>query len=117
MLDGDTSFVPYGSFERGVQEHGKFLEGGLARGLVHTSDKKANILSPIANDTEYAKGVNVSGFDSVNELIVRVVCLGSDWGLDGGRLCVGGDGWIVSGDGYVFGGLVSLDSERADAKN
>lgn len=110
LFDGGTSFVPYGSFEQGVQEHGKFLESGLARGLIHTSDKNANTLSQIANDAEYPRGVNVWGFEPVKEPLVRVVSLGSGRNLDGGRLDVGG-GWDGNSNssslGCAFGGLVS----------
>ncbi|HLG31091.1 MAG TPA: hypothetical protein VI387_12845 [Candidatus Brocadiales bacterium] len=124
LLDGDTSFVPYGSFERGVQEHGKFLEGELARGLVHASGKKADTLSPIANDTEYPKGVNVWGFDSVKKPVVRVVGLYSFRVvglysfrvLGDGRLDVSGNGWLDDLYGCAFGNLVSPVSARANAK-
>ncbi|MBS3090052.1 hypothetical protein J4461_04230 [Candidatus Pacearchaeota archaeon] len=106
LLDGDTSFVPYGSFERGVQEHGKFL------------------LSPIANDTEYPKGVNVWGFDSVKKPVVRVVGLYSFRVvglysfrvLGDGRLDVSGNGWLDDLYGCAFGNLVSPVSARANAK-
>ena len=85
LLHEDTSFVPYNSFEQGVQEHSKFLEGGLARGLVHTPDKKADTLSPIANGVEYPRGVNVFGFDSVKEPLLKVVSLGSDRNIFGAQ--------------------------------
>ena len=115
VLEGDTSFVPYVSFERGVQEHEKFLEGGLARGLVHTADKKATTLSSIANKEEYPQGVNVWGFDSVKSPVLRVVRLLSVKYLDGGSLDVGGDSWDEDDYGYAFGGLVS--GEASAPKN
>ncbi len=114
LLDNDVSFVPYGSFERGVQEHGKFLEGGLARGLVHTQDKKVDALSAIANDAEYPRQVNVFGFDSVKEPLVEVVGLVSFRDVDCERLDVVGDYWDYYG-GFAFGGLV-LDSGEASAQ-
>ena len=114
LLEGDTSFVPYDSFERGVQEHETFLEGGLARGLMHTTDKKATILAPIANNTEYPRKVDVWGFDSVKEPALRVVSL--DSGSLGGRLYVGGDGWYDFNDGFAFGGLVSASGEASARK-
>ncbi len=114
LFDGDSSFVPLSSFQMGVQEHGRFLEGGLARGLVHTADNKATTLSSITNNTEYPKGVNVSGFDSVESPYLKLVRLSSYWFIDGDRLDVVGD-WIGSDvGGYAFGGLVSGE---ASAKN
>ena len=115
LLGGDTSFVPYDSFEQGVQEHEKFLEGGLARGLVHTSDKKATILSSIANDTEYPLRVNVVGFDSFKEPLVMVVSLGSGRGVGGLRLDVYGlFGYLDYG--FAFGGLVSGEASAQKTK-
>ncbi|MEK6893087.1 MAG: hypothetical protein AABX07_02695 [Nanoarchaeota archaeon] len=114
LFDKDTSFVPYDSFKQGVQEHETFLEGGLARGLVHTSDKKAITLSSVANNIEYHKGVNVFGFDSVTKPVLRVVCLDSDRLVDGGRLNVDGS-WSDGYGGYALGGLVS--GEASEAKN
>ena len=107
LLDGDTSFVPYDTFEQGVQEHEKFLKSGLARGLVYTAEKRADSLSPIANDTEYTNQVNVRGFDSVREPLVKVVSLGSDGYVNGGRLVVDGDWGGGCYGGFALGGLVS----------
>ena len=107
LLDGDTSFVPHASFERRVQEHGKFLEGGLARGLVHTADKKATTLSSIANRDVYPDGVDVWAFEPVINPIFRVVELGSGWYFDGNWFVVGGCGYGGGLDGFAFGGLVS----------
>jgi len=114
LLEGDTSFVPSASFEKEVQEHEKFLEGGLARGLVHTADKKATTLSLIANKDEYPNGVDVWGFDSVGRPILNVVRLGSYWGLGGDRLYVVGD-WDEGNIGYAFGVLES--GEASAQKN
>ena len=102
MLDGFTSFVPYESFEQGVQEHKKFLEGGLARGLVHTKGKKASVISPIANNKEYSEQVDVWSFYSVGSPLVRVIGLSSD----GSRLIVDGGYLSTNLNGYAFGGLV-----------
>ncbi len=106
LFDDDTSFVPYDSFKRGVQEHGDFLEGGLARGLVHTTDKNATTLSSIANNDEYPNGVRVGGFDFVERPTLRVIGLCSDRLFDDNRLDVYGD-WLDSYYGVAFGGLVS----------
>ncbi|PIN92931.1 hypothetical protein COU54_05040 [Candidatus Pacearchaeota archaeon CG10_big_fil_rev_8_21_14_0_10_31_24] len=113
LLDGHTSFVPYNSFEKREQCPEKFLEGGLARGLVHTSEKIADSLSPIANDKEYPNNVDVLGFDSVKEPILKVVCLYFYRDVGCGGLVVDGSGWIDDYYGYAFGGLVSC---RASTK-
>ncbi len=99
--DNDFGFAPYETFKRGVQEDGEFAEGGLARVLEHTDEKTAHNLGKISSSKNYAKGVNVWGFESVEEPTLRVSTLGSSWGL-GRRLGVGGGrgyDWV----GYTFG--------------
>lgn len=96
-------FVPYEAFERGVQEAGKFVEGGLARGLEKTPGKRAKDLSAITS--KYPEGVNVWGFEPANEgeVLSRVVSLGSGRGVGGYGLDVGGNGWDVNFIGFAFG--------------
>ena len=103
LLDNDFTFVPYESFEQGVQESGDFAEGGLARGLEHTQEKKASNLAIISDKKNYPRGVNVFRFDPVTEAVVRVVCLYSYRGYDG--LIVVGDGWNDGDDCCAFGVL------------
>lgn len=110
LFSGDTSFVPYDSFEQGEQGHEKFLEGGLGRGLVHTSNKKVTTLSKIANDTEYSFGVNIVMFDSVgvSKPLVRVVSFYSLKYHNEYKLVVDCYSYDEhSKCGYAFGGLVS----------
>ena len=100
--ENDFGFAPYGTFEQGIQEAGKFVEGGLARILEHTKGPAENLR---AMASTYKKGVNVFGFDSVKEPVLKVVSLGSSSNLDGGRLSVYGDDCDNYGDGYAFGVL------------
>lgn len=103
VVDEKTAFAPYESFETGVQESGKFAESGLARALEQTQGKTAKNLKEISSSKFYKNGVNVWGFDSVKEPILRVASLGSDRGLGGDRLNVNGCYWIDDNDGYAFG--------------
>jgi hypothetical protein len=103
LLDNDSGFAPYDSFERGVQDCETFAQGGLARVLEHTSEREAKQLRAIASLRNYSLGVNVSGFDTVKEPVLKVVGLGSIWfhvnRVD--RLDVFGDDW--GSDGNAFG--------------
>jgi len=100
----DFAFAPYESFETGVQESGKFAEGGLARALEHTSEKVAKKLKEISSSDFYKLGVNLGGFESVKEPVLRVANLGSSWNARRGNLLVschdlnGNDNF-----GYAFG--------------
>lgn len=51
-------FAPYDSFEQGVIPCEKFCEGGLARVLEHTYDKKAVQLSRVFSDNFYTGGIS-----------------------------------------------------------
>jgi len=68
----DFGVAPYETFERGIQDGGKFAEGGLARILEHTKEKVAKNLKVISSSKNYPKGVNVWGFDEVKEPVSRV---------------------------------------------
>ncbi|MEK6893088.1 MAG: hypothetical protein AABX07_02700 [Nanoarchaeota archaeon] len=107
-------FAEYGTFDLGIQSGDDFANGGLARILENTSDSTAKNLRVIADKSNYKLGVNVFGFDSVKEPIVRVVSLYSGRDVDGGRLVVDGSYWYVSSDGgYALGGLVSGEASEA----
>lgn len=99
----DFGFAPYETFERGVQEAGKFVEGGLARVLEHTEGEIARNFEVISSPQFYGLGVNVFGFEPVEEPVSRVVSLGSVRYSGGYWLGVFGD-W-VGYDGYAFGVL------------
>ena len=51
----DFAFVPADTYSIGYQEHGKFLEGGLARGFEHTNGSVKR-LPLIANSDFYPRG-------------------------------------------------------------
>ena len=104
LADNGLAFAEYDTFETGVQESQVFAEGGLARVLEHT-EKPAESLARISNQNLYKLGVNVWGFDSTEELAVRVAGLDSDWASDGDRLLVGGNDWDDSNRGCAFGVL------------
>ncbi len=100
----DFGYAPHKSFKRGVQNCDTFANGGLARLLEHTKEKTAKNLREIASPKLYKRGVNVWGFDAVNESVLRVAGLGSGRYTEGCRLGVVGYGWSDYG-GYAFGVL------------
>ena len=108
----DFGFAPYESFQIGIQESGDFAEGGLARVLEHTQAKIAEKLGRISHKDNYKNGVNVWGFDQVQEPVARVSSLGGD---DGG-LNVDGSSWNGSSDGYAFGVLASTEGAQPARK-
>ena len=101
LTDSGLAFVEYDTFETGVQESRVFTEGGLAKGLEHTTQEPKN-LSQISSKDNYKFGVNVYGFDPTDELAVRVVGLYSARLSGGDRLLVYGD-WSDGDLGYAFG--------------
>lgn len=105
LIDDKTAFAPYETFERGVQDFDTFAHGGLARALEHTKEKVATNQREIASPKFYKRGVNVWGFDNVQEPVLRVVCLNSDAYVGGDRLNVGGGSWSDDDSGYAFGVL------------
>jgi len=101
FINNQIAFMPYESFETGVQDVDTFAEGGLARGLEHVSGKIAPKLREIASSKFYKRGVNVWGFESTKKPVLRVATFGSgDFGS--GELSVDGS-WYGSGDGHAFG--------------
>ncbi len=103
LLNYDFGFAPYESFERGVQDCDTFARGGLARTLEHTSEKIAVNLREIASPKFYKRGVDVWGFDKVNQPVLKVASLDSYRYFVGNRLGVGGDLWGDGSGGYAFG--------------
>ena len=97
----DFGFAPYESFQTGVQDCNTFAEGGLGRVIEHAEGTAVN-LRAIASPKNYKRGVNVGGFEPTKELAEKVLCLSSYWGIDDGRLFVGGY-WNDYSDGYCFG--------------
>src|SRR3989338_3784746 len=102
--EDDFSFAPYETFQTGPQSVKDFTRGGLARILEGTPDEIAPNLSNIASSKNYPRGINVWGFDSVQEPILRVVSLSSDRGAVSGGLDVYG-GWDGNDSGFAFGGF------------
>lgn len=102
--ENDFGVAPYETFKRGVQDGGKFAEGGLARILEHTKEKVAKNLKMISSSKNYPNGVHVWDFDDVKEPVLRVANLVFYRGLDRGRLEVRGYHWDDD-YGYAFGVL------------
>lgn len=69
--------------------------------LEHTEEKTAQNLLKIASPEFYKAGVNVFGFDKVEEPVLRIASLYSSRNL-GGRLYVYGD-WVDDYYGFAFG--------------
>ncbi len=99
--ENDFGFAPCETFERGVQDSGKFAEGGLARILEHTREKIAKNLKVISSLKNYPKGVDVLGFDQGKKPILTVVNLYTSrhFGFGGSRLNVS------IGERYNYEGL------------
>ena len=100
----DFGFAPYETFEKGIQDSEKFVEGGLARILEHTREKVANNLKVISSSKNYPNGVNVLGFDEGKKPILRVVNLYTSrhFGFGGSRLNVS-IGERYNYEGHAFG--------------
>ena len=101
----DFGFAPYETFNQGVQDSEDFSESGLARLLEHSREKTAKNLGKISSPEFYKNGVNVFGFEAVEQPLLRTAGLGSGrlFGCD--RLCVDGDDWDDNRAGYAFGVL------------
>lgn len=110
----DFGFAPYETFKQGVQDAGDFVESGLARVLEHT-EKTAEKLKEIASKENYSGGVEVWGFDSVNEPVLRVAGLDSGLIRTYGRLGVVGD-YCYGYYGFAFG-VLDKSAEGASQKN
>lgn len=95
--ENDFGFAPYETFTRNIQYAETFAQGGLARILEHTSEEAHNLK---AMASTYTQGVNVWGFDNIQEPVVRVACLNSN--RVSGGLGVGGGDWDGDG-GCAFG--------------
>jgi hypothetical protein len=102
----DFAFVPYESFEPGVQSAGDFVEGGLARGLEHVEGDRAPNLEYMAST--YRDGVNVLNFNECREPLAEVFVLESGEYDGRGGLHVGchRSGFF---DGYASGVVVTSD--------
>ncbi|MFH1711065.1 MAG: hypothetical protein ABH840_02020 [Nanoarchaeota archaeon] len=111
LLDKDIGYAPYGTFKQGVQDAGDFAESGLARVLEHSQSPKH--LSGIASKRNYPRGVNVFGFDSVNQPVLKVASLFSYRYSGIRQLGVDGDCWCDDDGGCAFG---VLDSAEGTAK-
>ena len=90
LINDKIAFIPYDSFKQGDLEVGEFVEQGLARGLEHTTEKRAEKLARIGSKKNYSNGIWVGGWDSTNEPVQRISGLYSYGG--GSRLFVVGDG-------------------------
>ena len=104
LINNQTAFIPYDSFKQGEMSSEEFCEQGLARGLEHTSGKKAKNLAKISSKKNYPNGVNVWGWGSLKNPEARISVLISVVG----QLRVG-DIWDDDGYGFAFGVLDKSD--------
>jgi len=115
LADKGLAFAEYDTFKQGVQDSQTFTEGGLARVLEHTEGPAEN-LAGISSPESYKQGVNVWGFDSTEELAVRVAGLYSDRNSDGVQLYVDGNCWDDNYRGCAFG-VLNQSAEGASQKH
>jgi len=112
FINSKTVFAPYKSFKRGVQDREEFAHGGLARALEHTPERVAEGLGKILSfyrDLEINE-VNVSGFDAVEEPVLKVVGLLSNGRNNDGVNVISCD-WDDYYGGYAFGVLKSAEGD------
>ena len=103
LINDNIAFAPYDSFETGPQDVRNFAQGGLARGLEHTTEKVAKQLREIGSKF-YKDGIDVWGFDIPKSPVLRIATLNSGFG----RLFVDGYSWNDRDHGYAFGVLDNL---------
>lgn len=111
LLGNGIAFAPYESFESDVQDCGTFANGGLARALEH-KERVALKLREIASPKNYKRGIDVWGFDHVEEPVLRVAGLKSSRSIDGDRLGVEGSNHDDSYNGYAYGVLDKSASQK-----
>lgn len=110
----DFGFAPYETFTKGAQDCDTFAQGGLARVLEHTREKVAKNLKETSSSKNYPQGVNVWGFNDVEEPSLNIMALYSSKPVIGNSLIVSGDYWYNSGSGYAFG-VLDEDEERIES--
>jgi len=103
LCENDFAFAEYNTFETGVQDSFTFTQGGLAKVLEHTETTRN--LQSISSPNFYKLGVNVWGFDPVEEPVLRVAGLNSVRVSGGSQLGVNGYGSLGNYGGYAFGVL------------
>jgi len=67
LLDNDFGFAPYETFKQGEQNYLTFIEGGLARLLEHTDEKKAKNFERIVSKSLLETSADVRRFDASKE--------------------------------------------------
>jgi len=110
FIDDKIAFIPYDSFKEGILEVGEFVEQGLARGLEHTTKKKAEKLERIASKENYPERVNVDGWKYPNPggIIFEKICRFTSNPYDSHENQLMVDGWandVAEKDGWIFGVL------------
>ncbi|MBU1203772.1 MAG: hypothetical protein KKG60_01755 [Nanoarchaeota archaeon] len=94
--DKTVRFVPFG-FKTGKQTSLELSKNHYVVALV--GEQGADKLAQVAD--KYKNKACVWSFSSIDNEVIRVSALDSDW--DGRRLDVDGDGFGGGGDGYAFG--------------
>lgn len=100
----DFSFVPYETFNQGIQSPEDFAvnpkTNGLARGLEGSKNQNALNLESISKNYEK---INVLGFGSVTNPKAFVSVLNGKWGGDQELNVNGGSYFVDDSDGHAFG--------------
>ena len=110
----DFAFVPYESFEQGVQDAEDFAESGLARGLEYVEGDVAPNLESMT--LTYPNGVYVFNFDKCKEPTAKVVVLYSDRCDGGVGLFVNGNDWDDVNIGCASGVLARAENNQGEHK-
>lgn len=97
--DPAVRFVPFG-FKTEYQTSRELEKNEFVKALA--GEEGAQKLAEVADKYNGKPYVAAFTKDSIKEPTMRVARLDSDWGLDGGRLSVGG-GWVDYRFGYAFG--------------
>lgn len=108
----DFGFASYETFDIGIQDNDTFVQGGLARILEHTKEKKAQNLKAITSHNN--RRVNVKGFRYLEEPFLRIAGLALCRNTDNSEfLQVDSNFWVGDYRGYTFG---ILDSGKGNTK-
>ncbi|MFH1358650.1 MAG: hypothetical protein ABIH37_02055 [archaeon] len=115
LCENGLAFAEYDSFKQGVQSSEDFSRSGLARILEHTEQETAENLEAISSPKNYKLGVNVFGFEPIQESVLRVAGLFSCRLSGVGQLLVLGRNWSDGNGGFAFG--VLNNTGEASAQN
>lgn len=105
LINDKIAFVPYETFEEGIQESGKFAESGLARGLEHVQGKVAPKLKKITSEKNFPAGVQVEHFKDFKRNKIGLVGFAVINPKEGETFEISSNHSSVWSGGYLFGVL------------